>query len=259
MKKILVVFFVVIASLSGFSQSFSVDNKSLSVPRYANQTAMSAAIPSPTVGMLVYNNALNQYAYWNGSAWTNFPTSGGGGGTSLWSLNGSNRLVVAGSPTPVGVDVPDFAVSGFTKLSNDATTTTSGVTRSSPAIKQVLLTGTITAAASPETSASLTTTIPHGITNYDKIISVEVILKARVLSAGVPGGFFELAVPPSFNDNRPSPGGTNGFEFTYLIGANSIEIIRVNNNSNNLGRTNVAGTQGTSYAAPYRILITYTN
>lgn len=259
MKNTFIVFIMLIVSLSGFAQSFSADSKSMSVPRYANQTAITSAIPSPMVGMLVYNNALNQYAYWNGSAWTNFPTSGGGGGSTVWQLNASNRLIVAGTPTPVGVDVPDLAVAGFTKLSNDATTTTSGVTRSSPAIKQVLLTGTLTAALATETSASLTTSVPHGIGNYDKIISVDIILKARVLSPGSPGGFFELAVPPRFNDNRPSPGGTNGFEFTYLIGANSIEIIRVNNNSSNLARTNVGGAAGTSYAAPYRILITYSN
>ena len=77
MKKIIITFAIIIASLSGFSQSFSVDNKSLSVPRYADQAAITAAITTPTTGMLVFNNTLNQYAYWNGTAWTNFPAASG--------------------------------------------------------------------------------------------------------------------------------------------------------------------------------------
>jgi hypothetical protein len=74
MKKIFFTLAIIIASISGFSQAFSVDNKSLSVPRYANQAAITAAILTPTEGMLVFNNALDTYSYYNGTAWVNFPT-----------------------------------------------------------------------------------------------------------------------------------------------------------------------------------------
>lgn len=75
MKKIFITFAIIIASLSGYTQSFSVDNKSLSVPRYANQAAITAAIPAPTEGMLVFDNALDLYSYYNGTAWVNFPAA----------------------------------------------------------------------------------------------------------------------------------------------------------------------------------------
>ncbi len=81
MKTILITFTIIIASLSGFSQSFLVDNKSISVPRYANQAAITAAFttpnPAPTDGMLVFNNALDVFVYWNGMAWINFPAASG--------------------------------------------------------------------------------------------------------------------------------------------------------------------------------------
>lgn len=76
-------FTILLLSLSywGLAQSFSVDNKSMQVPRFANQTAINTAIPTPAEGMLVFNNALDQFAYYTGTAWVNFPSAGGGGTT----------------------------------------------------------------------------------------------------------------------------------------------------------------------------------
>lgn len=142
----------------------------------------------------------------------------------------------------------DMTTFGFTKLGGSAADV--------PAIKHKLLTGTITAALATETSTSLTTSITHGIANWDKIISVDIILKGRILSAN---GNFDIAVPPRFNDNRPSPGGTNGFEFTYAIGTTNIEIIRNATNSNKLAFPASNNGSVPAYASPYRILITYTN
>ncbi len=84
MKTIIIALVITIASLSGFSQSFSVDNRSLSVPRYANQAAVTAAIPTPTEGMLVFDNALDLYSYYNGTAWVNFPAAS----VSQWQTTG---------------------------------------------------------------------------------------------------------------------------------------------------------------------------
>jgi hypothetical protein len=166
----------------------------------------------------------------------------GGGGTSTWT-----------SASGITSTTEKVTIGGFTKLGNEATTTTAGVVRSTPAIKTLMLTGSINVALATETSASLTTTIPHGL-NGDKILSVSVFLKPLVLSGNVN---FELLVAPNFTDNRPSPGGTNGLQFTFMIGATNIDIIRNNGNSGLLARTAISGSNIPAYGSPYKILITY--
>lgn len=84
MKTIFILLIFIIVSLSGFSQSFSVDSKSLSVPKFADQAAISTAIPNPSTGTLVYDNALNQYTYYNGTTWVNFPAAS----VSQWQTTG---------------------------------------------------------------------------------------------------------------------------------------------------------------------------
>ena len=170
-------------------------------------------------------------------------TASGSGGSSSWtSASGTTSTT------------EKVTIGGFTKFGNETTTTTAGVTKSTPSIKTILLTGTITAALATETSASLTTSIPHGIANWDKIISVDITLKGRILSAG---NTFDVAVPTGFSDNRPSPGGTNGFEFTYAMGTTNVEIIRNATNSNKLAYPASTNPVIAGYASPYRILITY--
>jgi hypothetical protein len=166
----------------------------------------------------------------------------GGGGTSTWT-----------SASGITSTTEKVTISGFTKLGNEATTTTAGVVRSTPAIKTLMLTGSINVALATETSASLTTSVPHGL-NADKILSVSIVLKPLVLRGS---GNFELFVTPNYTDNRPSPGGTNGLEFVYMIGATNIDIIRTNGNSGLLARTAIAGTNIPAYGSPYKILITY--
>lgn len=113
MKRIFIIITLLVTSLSAFSQSFSADSRSMSVPHYANQTAITAAIPSPTVGMLVYNNALNQYAYWNGSAWTNFPTSSSTS-TNYWVLNQTTGRLELIAGLPNGIEANRFTSNGVT-------------------------------------------------------------------------------------------------------------------------------------------------
>jgi hypothetical protein len=168
--------------------------------------------------------------------------SGGGGGTSTWTSTGG-----------VTSTIEKVTIGGFTKLGNEVTTTAAGVTRSTPAIKTLLLTGSINVALATETSASLTTSVPHGLTG-DKILSVSIVLKPLILNGNAN---FDLFVTPNFTDNRPSPGGTNGLEFTYMIGPTNIDIIRNNGNSGKLARTAIAGTNIPAYGAPYKMLITY--
>ncbi|MER0440493.1 hypothetical protein [Emticicia sp. W12TSBA100-4] len=113
MKKTVLSFLLLVCSFSGFSQSFSVDSKSLSVPRYANQAAINTANPSPTAGRLVYDNSLNQYAYYNGSAWTNFPTSSSAS-TNYWVLNQTTGRVELMAGLPNGIEANRFTSNGVT-------------------------------------------------------------------------------------------------------------------------------------------------
>jgi hypothetical protein len=83
MKNILFIL-ILLASITGYSQSFESNARFTVVPKYANQAAINTAIPTPTEGMLVYNIALDQYAFYNGTAWTNFPSaSSGSSGTAI--------------------------------------------------------------------------------------------------------------------------------------------------------------------------------
>jgi hypothetical protein len=312
MKKTLS-FLLFIVSITGFSQSTTIDPRSVSVPRYTNQTAITTAIPSPSVGMMVYNNALNQYTYWNGTAWTNFPATST---TNLWTHNTTTNRIVANPGLQNGIEADRFtsqsnftlasplfnvigngtvflnwasathngkitqesvtgitlaasrinwnyytdaapttainlfgysgstntftinselAVNNFTKLGNEATTTTANVTRSSPAMKTILLTGSLTQGANPETSASLTTTVPHGL-NYNKIVDIKVLVNG----VGMNGGFLA------------AEGATqSGLQFSTYTDGNNIYINRNATNSNNIRPAPGATT------AVYRILITY--
>lgn len=113
MKKIILSFLLIACAFSAFSQSFSVDSKSLSVPRYANQAAINTANPSPTTGTLVYDNSLNQYAYYNGSTWTNFPTSSSPS-TNYWVLNQTTGRVELMAGLPNGIEANRFTSNGVT-------------------------------------------------------------------------------------------------------------------------------------------------
>jgi hypothetical protein len=67
--------------LAAIAQNTSeIDPKFVKIPRYANQTAITSTITSPTTGMMVYNNATSSIWFYNGTVWAN---------TSSGSLSGS--------------------------------------------------------------------------------------------------------------------------------------------------------------------------
>jgi hypothetical protein len=159
-----------------------------------------------------------------------------GASTITWKYLNNAATPVANTMMTLDGD-GDLGVNGFTKFGNTATSTTAGITTSQPAIKTILFTGTITANASPETSASLTTAIPHGL-NADKIVDIKVLLK----------GLGNNLVAEGFTDNRPTTPLT-GYQFTTLTDPTNIYILRTNGNSANLAQTNLRAT--------YRVFITY--
>jgi hypothetical protein len=126
-----------------------------------------------------------------------------------------------------GYEAGTFTINGFTKLGDEATTTTSGVTTSVPAIKTLLLTGGMGAA---------TTTVPHGL-NYNKIVDIKVL----VLSTSINGG---RLVAEGVTDPA-------GYQFVTYTDGNNVYIVRNATNS-----ANIAPLAGLVTAA-YKIFITY--
>jgi hypothetical protein len=68
-------------------QATVIDPSYMTVPRYANEMAISAAIATPQQGMLVYNIATQSYWFRNASAWTNLAAAVSG---SQWTTTGND-------------------------------------------------------------------------------------------------------------------------------------------------------------------------
>lgn len=68
--------------------------KGILIPRMT--TAERVAIASPATGLLVYDSTLNQFYYYNGSAWTAI----GGGGGGVTSVTATAPLTSSGGATP---------------------------------------------------------------------------------------------------------------------------------------------------------------
>ena len=83
MNKITLALLLTLSSMGVYSQSSSVDAKSITAAKYANQAAIDAAITSPEEGMQVYNIALKSYMVYDGTGWKVL------GGSLGWSLAGN--------------------------------------------------------------------------------------------------------------------------------------------------------------------------
>lgn len=73
--KILTISFLSINTFA--QQATELDPKFVKLPRYANLTAITAAIQTPTQGMQVYNIATASNWYYNGTAWVNSNNTNG--------------------------------------------------------------------------------------------------------------------------------------------------------------------------------------
>ncbi|OYU92777.1 MAG: hypothetical protein CFE21_22840 [Bacteroidetes bacterium B1(2017)] len=71
---------ILIFSLFAFTtyaqQVTEIDSKSVKLPRYADQAAVTAAIPTPTQGMLIYRTDTKSNWYHNGANWINMLSNG---------------------------------------------------------------------------------------------------------------------------------------------------------------------------------------
>jgi hypothetical protein len=69
--------------------------KGLLIPRLT--TAQRTGIGTPATSLMVYDTDLNQYYYYNGTAWTVFATT-----ANYWTLSGSNLYNNAGTQVGIG-------------------------------------------------------------------------------------------------------------------------------------------------------------
>ncbi len=77
MKTFIKTLIISLLSISTFAQQSSeIDPKFVKLPRYADLTAINAAILTPTQGMMVYNIGTASNWYYNGTSWTNMAVSG---------------------------------------------------------------------------------------------------------------------------------------------------------------------------------------
>jgi hypothetical protein len=116
--KKLTLLFVMFLSLKAFTQSVSVNatgatadasaifdvsstTKGLLAPRMTSTERI--AIASPATGLLVYDNTLNQFYYYNGLSWVGLTT---GTPTNYWSLSGSNLYNNSATNVGIGLTSP---------------------------------------------------------------------------------------------------------------------------------------------------------
>ncbi len=87
MKNIYKIFIINILSISTFAQQASeIDPKFVKLPRYATEAAVTAAIPIPTQGMLIYRTDTKSNWFYNGTDWINMLSNG----SSDWLKVGSD-------------------------------------------------------------------------------------------------------------------------------------------------------------------------
>lgn len=78
------------------------NSKGLLIPRLLTSERTSIALPA--TGLIVYDRDLNQFYYYNGSAWTAIPA--GANANNYWTLSGINLYNNAGSLVGIGVSAP---------------------------------------------------------------------------------------------------------------------------------------------------------
>ncbi len=115
----LTVILLTVCSQNSYSQSLSVNttgtaanissildvsstSKGMLIPRMT--TAQKTAITTPATGLQVYDTDLNQFYFYNGTAWTAIPT--GANANNYWTLSGGNIYNNTGTNVGIGATVP---------------------------------------------------------------------------------------------------------------------------------------------------------
>jgi hypothetical protein len=107
MKKIAFLFaFVCWSSNILQAQNTDVNPNFIALARFNDQAAVTAAIPNPVIGMMVYRNDTQSFWYYNG-AWANLTAAASG---SQWTTNGANISSNNTGNVGIGVTNPDYSL-----------------------------------------------------------------------------------------------------------------------------------------------------
>lgn len=87
--------------------------KGLLIPRMS--TALRNLIPAPATGLMVYDTDLSTFFYYNGGIWVELA---GGGGSSLWSVNGNHIFNSNAGNVGIGTNDPDWKLTVRTATRN---------------------------------------------------------------------------------------------------------------------------------------------
>jgi len=99
----------------------SATNKGMLVPRMT--TVQRTAIASPAKGLLVFDNDINSFFFYNGTIWAALSTAGS---TNFWAGNGSDISNTNGGKVGIGTTTPLSALGVQTPTSNYGFTHTDG-------------------------------------------------------------------------------------------------------------------------------------
>lgn len=99
----------------------SATTKGMLVPRMS--TAQRTAIPSPAKGLLVFDNDVNSFWFFNGTAWTEFSA---GSTTNFWTPNGTDISNINSGKVGIGTTTPISKLGIQTPTGNYGFTHTDG-------------------------------------------------------------------------------------------------------------------------------------
>ena len=136
MKKFIILMLVFLSLLKSYSQSVgigttapntssmldvSATNKGMLVPRMT--TVQRTAIASPAKGLLVFDNDVSSFFFYNGTAWTQLSA---GSSTNFWSANGSDISNINSGSVGIGTTTPISKLGVKTATGNYGLTQTDG-------------------------------------------------------------------------------------------------------------------------------------
>src|SRR6185437_13928052 len=136
MKKFIILMLVFLSLLKSYSQSVgigttapntssmldvSATNKGMLVPRMT--TVQRTAIASPAKGLLVFDNDVSSFFFYNGTAWTQLSA---GSSTNFWSANGSDISNINSGSVGIGTTKPISKLGVKTATGNYGLTQTDG-------------------------------------------------------------------------------------------------------------------------------------
>lgn len=103
MKKTFIILIIsILSNTINAQQATQIDPKYIALPRFADLTAIQAAITSPVNGMMVYNNATQSFWYYNGT-WSNLSVAASG---NQWTTSGTNIYNTNTGNVGLGVSNP---------------------------------------------------------------------------------------------------------------------------------------------------------